>query len=85
MSSRVVAIVTLAVTHGAERGPTFDKTRRVSPDFRRGGMAEWSMAVVLKTSPIGYPKRLYFGGLFALKIGEIRPQFARSRRFPSPT
>jgi hypothetical protein len=28
-----------------------EEIRGFSPDFERGGMAEWSMAVVLKTDP----------------------------------
>ena len=59
------------------------KDARIQAEFRRGGMAEWSMAVVLKTSPIGYTKRLYSGWLIAPQIGKIRPQFTRSWRFPS--
>ena len=30
------------------------KDARILATFRRGGMAEWSMAVVLKTTLIGY-------------------------------
>ncbi len=31
-----------------------ERTARILATFRCGGMAEWSMAVVLKTGPIGY-------------------------------
>jgi|SoiMethySBSTD1v2_1073268.scaffolds.fasta_scaffold114339_3 hypothetical protein len=31
-------------------------TREIMPECRRGGMAEWSMAVVLKTSTLCYSK-----------------------------
>ena len=36
------------------------RTARILPDFRRGGMAEWSMAVVLKTGRIGYDIAVIF-------------------------
>ena len=55
-----------------------------------GGMAEWSMAVVLKTwtrkwpnfadrgSPIGYHMAVVFWRLLRLEIVKIRPEFARA-------
>jgi hypothetical protein len=43
-------------------------------------MAEWSMAVVLKPTPLGDLKRLYFGHLIALQIRGIWREFARSGR-----
>jgi hypothetical protein len=39
-------------------------------------MAEWSMAVVLKTCPIGYTKTVIFVGLLELTIAKLRPDFA---------
>src|SRR5262245_13453110 len=35
------------------RGSDFEDGSWIWPDFRRGGMAEWSMAVVLKTTEPG--------------------------------
>src|SRR5262249_24694413 len=45
--SCVVPIVTLGVTHGAAEDVLGCNKRKFWPDCRRGGMAEWSMAVVL--------------------------------------
>jgi hypothetical protein len=47
--SRTVPRVTLSGTHGAELAQVPKRTREFRPVSRRGGMAEWSMAVVLKT------------------------------------
>jgi len=46
-------------------------------------MAEWSMAVVLKTSPIGYTKTVMFAAQLHLNMGKIWPDFARSSRSSS--
>ena len=59
VSSRIVPVVTLGVTH-ALSDATFDKPCKIWPDFKRGGMAEWSMAVVLKTCRIGYDVAVIF-------------------------
>ena len=39
-----------SVTHDAQRAAIGERTARILATFRRGGMAEWSMAVVLKTT-----------------------------------
>jgi len=41
-------------------------------------MAEWSMAVALKTGPLARLKPVMFDGLIAIRIHRIPPQFARS-------
>jgi hypothetical protein len=42
------------------KAPLEEQLREFWPDFRRGGMAEWSMAVVLKSDDRFVPRRLYF-------------------------
>src|SRR5213080_3289122 len=49
----VVPSVTLSVTHDAEFAQSARKSANLGPIFRRGGMAEWSMALVLKTTVPG--------------------------------
>ena len=69
------AVVTLAVTLAGRFGLDSPETCEFRPDFHRGGMAEWSMAVVLKTSP----NRLYQDGyIFA---GNFTASCAQSGRF----
>jgi hypothetical protein len=53
VSSSAVAFVTLAVTLTERFGLNAHDARGFWPEFRRGGMAEWSMAVVLKTTVPG--------------------------------
>src|SRR5437870_4865864 len=58
--SLVAPIVTLTVTLTEAVGRVSLGTREFWPDCHRGGMAEWSMAVVLKTSRVGYTKTVIF-------------------------
>ena len=48
--SWAVAIVTLAVTLAEWSDLVAREMREFRPESQRGGMAEWSMAVVLKTT-----------------------------------
>jgi len=60
MASRAIACVTHPATHGPEFVSVAEVLREFWPDFRRGGMAEWSMAVVLKTGQIAYDIAVIF-------------------------
>jgi hypothetical protein len=52
----------------------------MSAQISTGGMAEWSMAVVLKTCPIGYTKTVIFCAPSPRTIDKIWPEFARFER-----
>jgi hypothetical protein len=46
-------------------------------------MGEWSMAVVLKTCPIGYTKTVIFRALMPLATDGIWPEFDQFRALRS--
>jgi hypothetical protein len=77
--------VTLRVTQRPDFVANASETCEFRPDFHLGGMAEWSMAVVLKTWPIGYPKTVIFRPLDSTTTLRNPARIRQPERFPTPT
>jgi len=78
VSSDVVRIVTLPVTLAESAGLDAREIREFRPDCRRGGMAERSMAVVLKSSFDGKSDGQ------PTTSSAVRMRISRSNRRPAP-
>ena len=58
----------------------FGEDAQIVARFRRGGMAEWSKAVVLKATGDRLSQDGYFAHLIELQIRKIWPESARADR-----